>query len=430
MSKIGVVGAGYVGTTTAACLAHLGHDVVCGDVDEHLVERLRQGEVPILEEHLPELIREGLDNGRLRFEVGAAAAARGSEFVFLCVQTPEGPDGAPDLAHLEAAAREIAPQLEPEAVVVTRSTVPVGSTRRVRDVLEEAGARHVRVASNPEFLQEGRAVHEFLQPSRIVLGVDDEETAVRLSLLYRRLQARVIVTAPASAEMIKYASNAYLATRISFVNSVANLCEEVGADIADVSLGMGYDPRIGFSALNAGPGFGGSCLPKDTAALLHTAEVAGFDFAQLRATVEVNEHQRDRVVEKIQKALGGTIEGAPVAVWGLTFKAGTDDVRESPAVDIAARLLAQGAVVSAYDPVAGERAAERLPGLRVVGDAYAACERARCLAVLTEWDEFRWLDFGRVRDLMATPAVVDARNLLDQAALRAGGFDYQGVGRA
>lgn len=429
MSSVGVIGAGYVGATTAACLAHLGHEVTCADRDPDLVRRLDDGDVPILEAQLPELIREGIDAGRLRFVSSAAEAADGTDFVFLCVNTPQGDDGEADLSSVAAAVREIAPVLRPGAIVVNKSTMPVGSAERVKALLGEAGCTDVRIASNPEFLQEGMAVREFLNPERIVVGCDDEETAVRISLLYRKLQARIIVTDPASAEMIKYASNAYLATRISFINSVANLCESVGADVADVALGMGYDPRIGFAALKPGPGFGGSCLPKDTAALLAAARGAEYRFAQLEATVAVNEAQRDRVVEKIAAAAGRSLEGLRVGLWGLTFKAGTNDVRDSPAVDVAARLLARGAAVRAYDPEALPEAVTARVPIEVVEDPYAACEGASVLAVLTEWDEFRWLDFAKVADLMTRPAVVDARNVLDREALRRRGFEYQGVGR-
>jgi len=432
VARVAVVGAGYVGATTAACLAHLGHEVVCADLDEDLVAALNRAEVPILEAQLPELIREGIAAGRLSFVVGAAKAAEGADFVFLCVNTPQGPGGEADLRYVEAAVSEIAPVLAPGTIVVNKSTMPVGSAATVRALLREAGVAdgHVEVATNPEFLQEGTAVREFLNPSRIVIGVETEEAAVRLSLLYRKLQARIIVTDPVSAEMVKYASNAYLATRISFINSVANLCEAVGADVSDVALGMGYDPRIGFAALKPGPGYGGSCLPKDTAALLATAASAGYPFDHLRTTVEVNAAQRERVVEKLRAVAGGTLDGCPVGVWGLAFKAGTDDVRDSPALEIAARLVEEGALITAYDPAASPAAvASAAPAVKVVDDPYDACEGAWLLAVLTEWDEFRWLDFGRVAGLMAGSAVVDARNILDPDALRARGISYEGIGR-
>jgi UDPglucose 6-dehydrogenase len=431
MSAIAVVGAGYVGLTTAACLAHLGHDVACADIDAERVRQLEKGEVPILEEGLPALVAEGLEARRLSFVVGAPAAARTAEFVFLCVPTPQGDDGAADLSVVEDVVREIAPVLEPGTVVINKSTMPVGSTRLVERILGEAGAvvDAVGVASNPEFLREGAAVRDFLHPNRVVIGCDDAAVAVRVSDLYRGVHAPILVTDPASAEMIKYASNAFLATKISFINAVANLCEAVSADVREVALGMGYDPRIGFEFLHPGPGYGGSCFPKDTAALLHTAATAGYDFSLLEGVVEVNRRQQERVVAKIREAAGGSLADVPVALWGLTFKANTDDLRDSPALVVAGRLLEEGARLRAYDPVAGEQGATAVPGLDVVADPYEACVGARVLAVLTEWDEFRWLEFDRVAEAMDRPSVVDARNLLDPVAMRRRGFEYQGVGR-
>jgi UDPglucose 6-dehydrogenase len=437
--SIAVVGAGYVGLTTAACLAHLGHEVVCADIDADRVSRLRKGEVPILEDGLAALINEGLASQRLSFVVGAAAAARGADIVFLCVQTPQGIDGAADLSYVERVAQEIAPVLEPRAVVVNKSTVPVGSTRFVQRVLAETGApsEHVTVASNPEFLREGQAVHDFLHPDRIVIGCEDPESAVRVSELYRGVHAPVLVTDPASAEMIKYASNAFLATKISFINAIANVCEAIDADVREVAIGMGYDARIGFQFLHPGPGFGGSCFPKDVSALLYTAHEAGYDFQLLEGVIEVNRGQHDRIVDKIRAAAGragaaGTVrplEGVEIAVWGLTFKADTDDLRDSPSLVIARKLLAEGAVVRGYDPAAGEAAADLIPGLDVRPDPYEASAGADVVALLTEWEELRWLDFERVRASMRRPAVVDARNLLDPAAMRRRGFDYSGIGR-
>jgi UDPglucose 6-dehydrogenase len=430
MSRVGVVGAGYVGLTTAACLAHLGHAVVCADLDPERVERLSKGDVPILEEGLDDLVSQGLAVGRLRFVVGAPEAARSAEFVFLCVQTPMGEDGSADLSALDDAARQIAPVLEPGTVVINKSTVPVGSTVRVDRMLREAGAvADVGVASNPEFLREGTAVRDFLHPARVVVGAEDTATAVRVSELYKGVQAPIVATDPVSAEMIKYASNAFLAMKVSFVNSIANVCEAVNADVREVVLGMGYDPRIGFEFLHPGPGWGGSCFPKDTAALLRTAHDGGYDFELLAAVVSANHDQHERMVVKVREACGGDLEGASIAVWGLTYKANTDDLRDSPAVAITNRLLEAGASVSAHDPGAGERAADAVPGATIVTDPYVACEGADVLAVLTEWDAFRWLDFGRVAAAMAKPSVVDARNLLDPATMRRFGFEYRGVGR-
>jgi UDPglucose 6-dehydrogenase len=429
VSSVGVVGAGYVGLTTAVCLAHLGHDVACGDLDADRVRGLNKGEAPILEAGLDELIVEGLRSGRLRFVVGAATAATDAEFVFLCVPTPQSADGRADLSAIDDAAREIASVLSPGAVVVNKSTVPVGSTERVDRILREAGAvADVGVASNPEFLREGTAVRDFLHPSRVVVGAEDAAVGVRVSELYRGVRAPVLVTDSASAEMIKYASNAFLATKISFVNAIANVCESVNADIREVVLGMGYDPRIGFEFLHPGPGWGGSCFPKDTAALLSTADDAGYDFALLRGAMTTNDDQRTRMVQKVRDACGGSVSGARIAIWGLTFKANTDDMRDSPAVAIAEMLAEQGALIRAYDPGVGEAAV--LPaGFEIVLDPYVACEDADVLVVLTEWDEFRWLDFERVVASMQRPELVDTRNLLDPAAMRRIGFGYRGVGR-
>jgi UDPglucose 6-dehydrogenase len=430
MSEVAVVGAGYVGLTTAACFARLGHHVRCADIDADRVARLAKGEIPILEEGLPGLVAEGLSIQRLHFVVGAAEAVRDAEFVFLCVGTPPGDDGSADLSAIEAVSREIAPLLEPGAVVVNKSTVPVGTTRLVARWLAEAGAANEsQVASNPEFLREGNAVRDFLQPQRIVIGCDNPAVAVRISELYRGVPSPIVVTDAASAEMIKQASNAFLATKISFINAVANVCEAVNADVRDVALGMGYDPRIGSDFLNPGPGFGGACLPKDTSALLHTAEQYGYDFSLLRGVLEVNDRQRDHIVDHIRDMAGGELAGKRIAVLGLTFKANTDDLRDSPSLSIATELVESGAHVCAFDPVAGDAAGREVPGLEVGTDAYAACEGAEVLALLTEWDQFRWLDYTRVAAAMAEPRVVDARNLLDPAAMRRLGFTYQGVGR-
>ena len=477
MSRVGVVGAGYVGLTTAACLAHLGHDVVCGDIDVEKIARLSRGDIPILENGLPELVAAGLRRGRLSFVLGAGAAAAGCEFVFLCVPTPQRPDSSADLSFVEEALREMAPALRPDAVVVAKSTMPPGSSRHVRRVLaaEPSCPPSVGVVSNPEFLREGSAVHDFLHPDRIVIGCDEPETAVRVSALYKGVQAPLLVTDCASAEMIKYASNTFLATKISFVNAIANLCEAFDADVRSVTLGMGYDHRIGFDFLSPGPGYGGPCLPKDTAALIRAAEEVDYDFSLLRGVTKVNETQHARVVEKVEAVTGG-VDGVRIAVWGLTFKADTDDLRGSPALEVVRQLLAAGALVAAFDPAAGDEAGTLLAGGEItipesevvlvserrvtapeVGvahqaaaarqvaagkvirvppdrffatrDAYEACRGAAVLVVLTEWDDFRWLDFERVLKLMAVPSVVDARNILDPAALRRLGFSYQGIGR-
>jgi UDPglucose 6-dehydrogenase len=444
---VAVIGVGYVGLPTAATLAHLGHNVTCGDADPAKVAMLQRGEVPIVEEHLEELVREGQEAGRLRFVLGATAAIEGAEFVFLCVPTPQGDDGSADLSYVEAVAGEIGPHLAAGTVIVNKSTVPVGSTLVVERVL---GRTDVQVVSNPEFLREGTAVPDSLHPERIVVGADDQAAAARVGELFAGTQAPLLITDAATAETIKYASNAFLATKLSFVNAVAGLCEAVGADVRDVILGLGYDKRIGFEFMKPGPGWGGSCLPKDTRALVHIAEQAGYDFSFLKGAIATNDEQFERVVAKVHAAVAPTLvsgaadgdfTGAVVAVWGLTFKAGTDDLRNSPAVEISLRLAEGGAEVRAYDPTVivpeGEGSVP-VPGfavpdgpgsLRAYPDAYTACQGAAAAVVLTEWDEFRWLDFAKVRDALAAPVFVDARNLLDPARVRRLGFSYVGIGR-
>jgi UDPglucose 6-dehydrogenase len=430
MSAVLVVGAGYVGLPTAACLAHLGHHVVCCDVDEAKIAELRRGAVQVLEEGLPALVAEGLEHGRLTFEVGATVDPTRAEFVFLCLPTPEGPDGAADLSVVEDTVQAIAPSLRSDAVVVTKSTMPVGSTARVAQLLAAAGAPEgVRVVANPEFLREGHAVEEFLHPHRIVIGADDETVAARVADLYGAIDAPVLRTDPASAELIKYASNAFLATKISFVNELANACDVLGADIVEVVRGIGQDPRIGFGWLGVGPGWGGPCLPKDTTALLRSTGDAGYEFELVRCAVEVNQRQRERVVEKVEAATGGALASAVIAVWGLTFKAGTDDLRQSPAVDVARLLAAKGATVRAFDPAARGHAGVDLGGVDTVADPIAACAGADVLVVLTEWEEFRKVDLAKVGTQMKHRRIVDARNVLDPDEARAAGFDYRGAGR-
>jgi UDPglucose 6-dehydrogenase len=425
--RIAVIGTGYVGLTTGAYLAHLGHTVVCADVVPEKVARLNKGDVPILEAGLDELVREGLDAERLSFVLGAAPAVAGAEFVFLCVQTPQGEDGSADLTYIREAAAEIGPVIDAETIVINKSTVPVGSTRVVEQAL---GRDDVFVVSNPEFLREGSAVHDCLNPDRIVIGADDQAAAMRVATLFETLKAPLVITDPASAETIKYASNAFLATKVSFVNALANVCESVGADVREVVLGMGYDKRIGFEFLKPGPGWGGSCFPKDTRAMVHIAEDHGYDFNLLRGVISVNDEQYQRMADKVDRMVGGSVAGCTVAVWGLTFKARTDDLRDSPAIAVVRRLLDRGAsVVRAYDPGVRDVGSPLLQGIEVLDDPYAACEGADVLVVLTEWDEFRWLDFAKVADVMGSARIVDTRNLLEPAALRRRGFTYDGLGR-
>ncbi len=422
MAEIAVIGTGYVGLTTGAYLAHLGNHVTCIDVVEEKVDALSRGEVPIHEDGLDEMVAEGIKAGHLQFVLGAVPAVERAEFVFLCLPTPQGEHGSADLSYVESVAREIGPHVRSDGIVVNKSTVPVGSNLRVAALLDRDD---VHVVSNPEFLREGQALYDSLNPDRIVIGAYDQEAALRLAGLYESLHAPVLVTDPASAETIKYVANAFLATKVSFINAVAHFCELVGADVKDVALGMGQDKRIGFEFLRAGPGFGGSCFPKDLRALMHMADDRGYDYQLLRSVVAVNDEQYERVAEKVAFAAGGSLDGVTVGVWGLTFKARTDDMRESPSLFIIERLLARGARVQAFDPM-GKREVE---GVTVCADAYAAVEGATVLAVLTEWEEFRFLDMAKVRGLMTNASIVDARNLLDPVAVRRHGFTYDGIGR-
>ncbi len=426
MSRVAVIGAGYVGLTSAVCLAHLGHTVVCADISEERVRLLNSGVPPIVEADLAELLGEGLQSGRLRFVLGAANAVRQADFVFLCVPTPQGEDGSADLSFVEAAVREISNAVPSGSIVINKSTVPVGSAHRIARILDRSD---VAVASNPEFLREGSAVHDFMQPSRIVVGADDERTARSVAALYADLPTTVVITDPASAETIKYAANAFLAMKLSFVNTIAAICEGVGADVDHVMKGVGLDSRIGSAFLKPGPGWGGSCFPKDMRALLKMAQDAELPFNLLREVIESNEQQFERVVRKIRKAAGGDLSDVAVGVWGLTFKAGTDDLRESPAVAIVERLLQEGARVSAYDPTVNRHRPGLPAPVEVCEDPYGVADGAAVLVVLTEWEEFGQLNPAKVAELMVDSQVVDARNLLDRETWLAAGFRYQGIGR-
>ena len=425
MTRVAIVGTGYVGLTTGACFAHLGHEVVCGDVDEKKISGLSVGEIPFLEDQLGHLVNEGINNNRLRFVLGAEAAVAGCEVAFLCVPTPQNPDGSADVSYIETATREIAEALPNGAILVNKSTVPVGTTRVVEEVLERDG---VAVVSNPEFLREGSAVQDFLKPDRIVIGAKDRVAAGVVAALYKDIAAPVLVTDPVSAETIKYAANAFLATKLSFVNAITAVCEGVEADVDDVMAGLGYDSRIGSDYLRPGPGWGGSCLPKDTRALVRLAEDAGYDFRLLKSVIEVNEEQFTRVVAKVRDAAGDELDGRELAVWGLTFKAGTDDLRDSPALAIVGLLLAEGAEIRAYDPTVGTDGPYPVGLVDVLGDPLSTCEGADALVVLTDWDEFRGIEPFVVAERMANRAVVDARNVLDRQAWQQAGFDYRGIG--
>ncbi len=448
--RILVVGAGYVGLTTAACFAHLGHDVICADIDRAKVASLSAGVVPIREAELDRLVAEGIAERRLRFVISAETVAATCDFAFICVPTPLRDDGETELSYLLAALDSVASRLQPGSVVVTKSTVPVGTAPKIAAAL---GRTDVALASNPEFLREGSAVHDFLAPDRIVIGADDTSVARRVAALYAGVEAPVILSDPTSAETVKYAANAFLAAKVSFVNALAAVCEAVGADVDTVLAGVGTDHRIGSAYLQPGPGWGGSCLPKDTRALVSVANDAGYVFDLLEGVITVNEQQLERVAAKVARMVTDgpselsdpssdevaqrscDLDGVTVAVMGLTFKAGTDDLRGSPALRVAERLSADGARLVAYDPALADLdnrpdiAAQLPPTLTVSGSAYDALAGADVAVVLTEWPEFANLDWGRAASVMAAARIVDARNLLDPTELRAAGFVYEGLGR-
>ena len=384
-------------------------------------KRLAAGKVPFFEAGLDRLLEEGIENKLLSFHSDNKEAAEGARVVFIALPTPPDEDGSADTSYIEGALDELGPLLVPGTVVVLKSTVPVGSVARFQARLDGFGVE-ATVISNPEFLREGSAVGDFLHPDRIVIGTRSQEAAEVMMELYQSLQAPVVVTDPPSSEMIKYASNAYLATRITFANAIANLCESVGADVKDVLLGMGYDRRVGFHFLNPGPGYGGSCFPKDTRALVAIAEEAGYDFSLLKGVIEVNELQRHRVVDKVKAAID--LDGATIGLWGLAFKAGTDDIRESPAVFLAEELMAGGATVQAFDPEAAH-----VDGVIRVDDAIQAAKGADVLLIATEWPEFQAVDLRAVRAAMASAHIIDARNMLDPEAVRRLGMRYEGIGR-
>lgn len=420
--RIVVLGTGYVGLTAGACLAFLGHQVTCVDTDEAKINQLRRSVVRIHEPGLADLVRDAVAVGRLDFATESETALRAAEVVFLCLPTPMGVEGSADLSIVEDVLDELRTRLPAGCVLVTKSTVPIGTAERVTRLLNRPD---VSVVANPEFLREGWAVHDFLNPERIVLGTGHLAAAELVADLYSDLDAATVITSPASAELVKYASNCFLAMKLSYVNAISELCERVGADVADVMDGMGRDHRIGQAFLRPGPGWGGSCLPKDAHALVWTAARVGMDFPLLQAAIDTNARQVDRMAEKVRSAVGGDLTGVRVGVLGLSFKAGTDDLRDSPALLVARRLITDGAEVAAYDP----EVRTAVEGVPVADDPYDVAKEAAALVLLTDWPQFRGLDWSRMADLMATPVVVDTRNHLDPARLALVGFVWHGVGR-
>ena len=422
--EVAVIGAGYVGLVQAAGLASLGHHVRVGENDLDKLELLKAGKSPIFEPGLDSVVAEGLARGLLTFDSSNVYVVDGAEIVFIAVPTPQGETGAADMSIVSAVLDEIAPKLKANALVVFKSTVPVGSVAKYQRLFDEANPG-VTVLSNPEFLREGSAVSDFFHPDRIVVGTTDQDAAERMIALYEGLGAPAVVTDPISSEMVKYGSNAYLATRITFANAMANLAEAVGADVRDVLLGMGYDRRIGHHFLSPGPGFGGSCFPKDTHALVAIAEAADYDFGLLKGVIEVNDEQRHRVLGKVVRGLPDGAGQGTVGLWGLAFKAGTDDTRDSPAVDLARLLVSRGTTVRAFDP----EATVDMEGVDLVASPLEAANGADVLLIATEWPEFQTVDLAEVREVMTGRVIVDARNILDPVAVRSLGMEYNGVGR-
>ena len=434
-----VIGTGYVGLVTGACFSEFGVNVVCLDNDEEKVAALRRGEMPIYEPGLEDLVSRNVRAGRLSFTSDADEAIRSALVIFIAVGTPAAEDGSTDLRFVESVAREIGRHLDGYKVIVTKSTVPIGTSEKVRGwIQEEVDALgkdvHFSMASNPEFLREGAAIGDFMRPDRVVIGTEpgDDQALAIVKDLFRPLflnETPFVLTNVPTAELSKYAANAFLATKISFINEISNICEEIGANVQQVARAMGLDRRIGPKFLHAGPGYGGSCFPKDTESAAFFARELGLGFRIVEATIEVNAAQRERMVEKIVSALSGDVSGKRVGMLGLSFKPETDDVRDAPAAYIVTNLLARGAEVRAYDPAAMEEMAAQIPAMTLCKDAYEVCEGADVLVIVTEWNEFRMLDFGRIKNLLSDPVLVDLRNIYDPASMIAAGFHYVSVGR-
>ena len=431
MAKISVAGTGYVGLVTGACFADLGNSVTCIDIDVAKVDSLNKGILPIFEPGLEEIVERNRKAGRIRFTSSYEEGVPGADFVFIAVNTPSGAEGEADLKYTRSAAQSIARYINQHTVIVNKSTVPIGTGDWVANI----ASKYVRpgasfsVVANPEFLREGSAISDFMHPDRVVLGSTDRETARRVADLYRQLGCPILITDLRTAEMIKYASNAFLATKISFINEIASVCEKLGADVKVVAQGMGLDKRVGPAFLDAGLGFGGSCFPKDVRALAHMASINGCHPQLLRTVLEINRDARRAVIQKARDAMGG-LSDRVVGVLGLAFKPNTDDLREAPALEIIHLLQSEGVTVKAFDPVAGEGAQRFNPELTLCKDPYEVAEGVDCLILVTEWNEFKHLDMRRIRELMAGNALIDGRNVWDPEEMTDLGFNYMGVGRS
>ncbi len=432
--QIAMVGSGYVGLVSGACFADFGHKVCCIDKDNARIEALNNGKMPIYEPGLSELVMNNVRQNRLSFASELSAAVREADAVFIAVGTPSRRgDGHADLSYVYQAAREIAAAIEGFTVIVTKSTVPVGTGDEVERIIREARPEaDFAVVSNPEFLREGAAISDFKRPDRILIGLEDSRAEQVMREIYRPLylnQAPILVTNRRTSELTKYAANAFLATKITFINEIANLCEEVGADVQDVARGIGLDNRIGAKFLHAGPGYGGSCFPKDTQALIKTAQDYGTPVRIVETVAAVNDQRKRAMARKVLAACGGSVRGKTVALLGLTFKPNTDDMRDSPAIAVVTALQDAGAKLNVFDPEGMEQARLYLENLKYCGDPYACCEGASALVIVTEWDAFRALDLSRVKGLLAAPILVDLRNIYDPAEVRRQGFTYASVGR-
>jgi UDPglucose 6-dehydrogenase len=431
--RIAMIGTGYVGLVSGACFADFGHEVCCIDKDGSKIDGLNQGRMPIWEPGLEALVKANVERGRLTFSKELAPGVKGAEAVFIAVGTPaRRGDGHADLTFVFEAVRELAKVIEPGTVVVTKSTVPVGTGDRIGEILCEEGVADISVASNPEFLREGAAIADFKHPDRIVVGAEDSHAENVLKEIYRPLflnRAPILITGRRTAELTKYAANAFLAVKISFINEIADLCEAVDADVQDVARGIGLDNRIGPKFLHAGPGYGGSCFPKDTLALLQTAENAGVDQRIVRTTVQVNDDRKAAMVERVARAVGGELQGKSIGVLGLAFKPNTDDMRDAPSVPLINGLIAGGASVRAFDPVAREQAEKLIERVEFVSDAYAAARDSDAVVIVTEWDEFRALDLKKLAQMMRGKVLVDLRNVYDRDDAAEAGLTYSGVGR-
>jgi UDPglucose 6-dehydrogenase len=430
---IAVIGTGYVGLVTGACFAEFGVDVTCVDVDTSKIEKLNSGSIPIYEPGLDQIVEKNMKAGRLHFTTNIKLAVEGAQVVFLAVGTPPKEDGSPDMSYYQQAAKDVADAMNGYKVLVTKSTVPIGTGKWLREFVAAnlKTKTDFGVASNPEFLREGAAIDDFMRPDRVVIGSNEDEAIEVMKELYRPLyliETPIVITSLEAAELIKYAANAFLATKITFINEVANLCDAIGCDVHDVARGMGMDNRIGRKFLHPGPGYGGSCFPKDTRALTTVADQFGVETRIVDAVIEANERQRDAMIPKIE-GLVGDLRGKKIGVLGLSFKPETDDMRESPAIDIVHTLIARGATVRAFDPVAMDEAKHFLNGIEYASDEYDAIDGADALVIITEWNQFRALDMEKVKRLLKEPKIADLRNIYEPADMRELGFEYVGVGR-